>query len=77
MGQFSSNLFADPSFLEGMARVLDMGGTLNEYNRSLTGEMADFYALFGDWATVGSAIQQAAQEYHKLSELPRGKVETK
>ena len=36
MSYYSSFLFAEPSFLEGMARVVDFGGTLNEYNRSAT-----------------------------------------
>ncbi len=73
MGQYSSNLFAEPSFLEGMARALDMGGTLNEYNRSLTGELADFYALLADWAAVGAAIRHAAENYQHTQhpELPR------
>jgi hypothetical protein len=62
MGQFSSNLFAEPSFLEGMARVLDLGNTLNEYNRCLSGELTDYYAILGDWRAVGNEIQQAAHQ---------------
>ena len=67
MGQYSSNLFAEPSFLEGMARVLDLGNTLNEYNRCLTGEMADYYALLGDWRTVGDFLQQGMQDCSSLA----------
>ena len=53
MMDYTSRLFARPSFIEGMARVLDMGGTLNEYNTSPTGEEADAIALWSDWAAIG------------------------
>ena len=53
MMDYTSRLFARPSFIEGMARVLDMGGTLNEYNFSATGEEADAIALWSDWAAIG------------------------
>lgn len=53
MMDYTSRLFARPSFIEGMARALDMGGTLNEYNTSLTGEEADAIAIWSDWAAVG------------------------
>lgn len=59
MGDYSSILFAEPSFLEGMARVLDIGGTLNEYNRSPTGAMADQLAMWSDWSAVGDSINKA------------------
>jgi hypothetical protein len=32
-GRFTDLLHARPTFLEGVARLLDVGGTLNEYNR--------------------------------------------
>jgi hypothetical protein len=51
----SDSLFlcARPSFIEGMSRILDFGGALNEYNRSLTPEQADYLALYADWRLVG------------------------
>jgi hypothetical protein len=45
-------LYARPSFLEGLARIFDFGGTLNEYNQSLTPKQADFLALRADWLTI-------------------------
>jgi hypothetical protein len=33
MGHYSNFLFADPSFIEGTARLLDFAGTLQQYNR--------------------------------------------
>ncbi len=59
---FSSFLFARPSFLEGWARIVDFGGTLQEYNRSPTDQAADFYALAADWRAVGLDIRQAINE---------------
>lgn len=63
MNDNSMILFARPSFLEGMARVLDVGGTLNEYNSSLSPEQADYAALSADWRAVGEAIKQAATQF--------------
>ena len=57
-------LFADPSFLGGVAASVDMGGTLVEYNQSQTGQEADYRAMASDWAAVGCEISVAlnAQE---------------
>jgi hypothetical protein len=52
MGRYSNFLYADPSFTEGMARILDFGDTLTEYNRSLSPEQADAIALNSDWRAV-------------------------
>jgi hypothetical protein len=57
----SDSLFlgARPSFIEGMSRILDWGGTLNEYNKSLTPEQADFLALSADWRIIGMDVAHA------------------
>ncbi len=34
MGTYTDFLYARPSFAEGMARIMDFGNTLTEYNRS-------------------------------------------
>lgn len=56
MNDYTMILYARPSFLEGMARVLDFGGTLNEYNSSLSEEQADCLALNADWMAVGQDL---------------------
>jgi len=56
-------LFANPSFVTGFARVLDLGGTLNEYNYSLRPASSDFYAIHSDWRVVGSDLLTAMVEY--------------
>ena len=40
----SDSLFlcARPSFVEGMARILDFGGNLDQYNQSITPAQADY-----------------------------------
>lgn len=56
-------LYASPSFLEGIARLFDLGGTLNEYNGAPTTRYADGYAIGMDWYVVGRDIQKAIAEY--------------
>ncbi|MDI9354860.1 MAG: hypothetical protein QM532_01340 [Cyanobium sp. MAG06] len=41
-------LYAQPSFLEGFASLVDIAGALNTYNRSETDQEADIKALAND-----------------------------
>jgi hypothetical protein len=54
-------LFARPSFLRGLARVVDMGGRLNRgaYNRSRSPAHADTKALLSDWQVVADDFASA------------------
>ncbi len=61
----ANSLFAQPSFLSGAARVLDLGGTFDEYNSSDTPEEADARALWGDWKVVGENLGIAIEEVTK------------
>lgn len=61
----SDLLFARPSFWEGVARVLDLGGTLNIYNESKTPEEADRTALQSDFAMVGKDINKAMKIFEE------------
>ena len=63
MGDYSHTdlLFARPSFLNGVARVLDFAGTQNTYNSSGTADEADARALASDWESVGKDIRNAMQ----------------
>ena len=61
MGEYF--LFARPTFSSGIARVLDLGGTLSEYNSYITPELADFYAILSDWSVVGLDIAEAMETY--------------
>lgn len=54
----SDFLFARPSFLGGASRVLDLFGTLQEYNRSHTPEIADQRAMLSDIEAIGADFKQ-------------------
>ncbi|MHB8312455.1 MAG: hypothetical protein ACYDD0_04035 [Candidatus Dormibacteria bacterium] len=55
-------LYARPSFLEGVARLIDFAGFLNQYNTSLTEEQADRLALTMDWAAVAAALRDTTSQ---------------
>ncbi len=59
MGENTTFLFANPSFLEGASRVLDMGGTLQQYNSSLNSDQADSIAMQRDFAAVNEDMKNA------------------
>jgi hypothetical protein len=60
MSDFSSFLFARPSFTEGVARIFDFGNYLNEYNYSETPELADRRAFAADWSALAEDVRFAA-----------------
>lgn len=72
MNELFGFLYARPSFVEGVARVLDFGDTLTEYNQSLTTQQADRIALRADWEVVGGdvrvAMSQFAQQLEEMRE---------
>ena len=59
----AGRLFANPSFLEGMSRAVDLLGNQDIYNEDPTPEEADSKALFSDWASVGDHLILAAEEF--------------
>lgn len=59
----SNFLYARPSFLEGAARIFDMGGTLIVYNESDTPIAADGRAIAMDWCVVGEDLRQAMNAF--------------
>lgn len=62
-------LYAEPSFVEGMARILDIGNTLQIYNVSETEQEADVTALKNDWRAVGDDIQVSIARYGQERKL--------
>ena len=76
MSRPSTFLFAEPTFLSGVARIFDFAGSLNEYNHSLTPEQANRIALRNDWEAVGDALRTAVDEYRRdMSQSQRGQEE--
>ena len=65
MSDFSTILFARPSFLEGMGRIMDFGDVLQEYNRSLTPQQTDSLAILADWGAVAQDIGAAVRQYEE------------
>jgi hypothetical protein len=68
MSQYTTFLFARPTFTEGLARVLDVGGTLNVYNVSPTPECADFRAIKADWLATGDDIWNAFNDFFRKNQ---------
>ena len=58
-------LYARPSFIGGASRVLDLFGTLQEYNKSLTPEIADQRAMFSDFRAIGADLEELMKRYEK------------
>jgi hypothetical protein len=55
-------LFAQPSFVSGVARTLDLWGQFDEYNRSETPNEADAQAIASDWFVVGQDLSDAIEQ---------------
>ena len=60
-----NNLFANPSSVEGVSRIFDLGATLQEYNTSKTDSEADIKALSNDWKAVGEDLRVAISRYEQ------------
>jgi len=59
------DLFALPSYHEGIGSVIDLAGSFHNYNGSPTPEDADMKALFGDWQTVCNDFSSAFQQIQR------------
>lgn len=77
MNDYSTFLFARPSFLEGLARAIDLGGELQEYNSTLTPEQADRLARENDVRAVnadfGLVVNHAQEHSQELEMASHGK----
>ena len=62
--QLMTGLFlgAHPSAIEGIARLMDFAGALDEYNTSRTAELADARAIRSDWMVVGQDLRDAMMQ---------------
>ena len=58
-------LYAEPTFWEGVSRLIDFSGSLNEYNYSASPEHADFMAIKSDWESVGFDIIEAIKKFER------------
>ena len=63
--------YAKPTFLGGLARILDLGGTLrNTYSPSGPVYEMDIVAMRSDWIAIGQDLGDAIGSYpeHETSE---------
>lgn len=58
-------LFTQPSFIGGLASILDLGATLSVYNDYSSSEETDFRALYSDWKITGNDIRSAMKSFEK------------
>lgn len=70
MSGFTDFLYSRPSFLEGLARAIDLGNTLNTYNVSSTDKQADQLAFSSDYLSIGedwkASVEEIQSEYQEL-----------
>lgn len=59
---YTDFLYSRPSFLEGIARIVDFFGVLQEYNTTSTPQAADERAIRADWAAVGADLWQVLEQ---------------
>jgi hypothetical protein len=64
MSEFSTFLFASPTFFEGAGRLVDFGNTLCEYNVSETEIASDWRALTADCMAVAFPFTELVGETH-------------
>lgn len=69
MNESGFRLYATPSFMEGVARLVDVTGTIDEYNYSASPEQADYRALRSDWEAIGRDIWNAISQFAKEQRL--------
>lgn len=69
MSDYSSLLFARPSFAEGVGRLLDFGNTLTRYNTSENGAVADLVALQADGLAIGEDMRTAIAEVGSVKQI--------
>ena len=65
-------IYARPSFLEGIARIFDFGGTLNTYYLVSSDEdprEVDARAIASDWQAVGRDLASAIGQYGTSAEV--------
>lgn len=59
----SDFFFAQPSFLSGAGRLVDLFGLFDDYNQSRTEIEADSRGLYADWCMVGDDLIIAASQF--------------
>lgn len=61
----SSALYSDSSFLRGMARVVDLFGTMNQFDSYNLKTEPDLEALKRDWEIIGIDLYDGIEQYRE------------
>lgn len=69
MLEYTTYLYARPSFIEGIARILDFGNTLQVYNTSSGADDPDAWALATDWYAIGEDMKRAVREIQTANQV--------
>lgn len=69
---FTGLLYAQPSALEGCARVLDLGAMFDGYNASADADDADRLAIGADWYAVGADLYRGIRWFQGLAPAQTG-----
>lgn len=64
----SNYLFARPSFVEGVGRIVDVSNSLNTYNQSRSGAEADAHAIREDWKALGHDVRVSLEQLRESAE---------
>ena len=60
----STNIFRQPSFIKGMARVVDIFGKLDEYKYTTD---PDSELIYRDWQVIGEDLQKEINKHERKS----------
>ncbi len=63
MNNLATFLAVPPSTIEGLGRIMDFAGALNQYNASASTEEADKIAMEAEWAAVGDELSFAVDQF--------------
>ena len=80
MVRYDDLLYPQPSFFEGIGRLMDFAGLLDCYNDSESGDEADQMALMADWFAVGDDLRGVIVDYarrHGIEVVDRGNPATR
>ena len=61
----SDFLIAQPSFVSGVARLIDFSCSFDSYNKSASPAEADFRASLSDWISVGFDILDVTENVER------------
>ena len=59
----SSQIYRQPSFFKGIARMFDLFGMMDRHNTQSSDQTSDLKATKRDWKIIGNDIKLAINQY--------------